>query len=114
MTLILNDIGDAQGFILSVDVLDPGENAIQASGDTACGPDVAVNDPTSLDLYEGPVVRSSLDSRTWGTQFTFGPVLVAHVQANLLVVALRPSRIPDLARMVAPVQTEMRYLSDGY
>jgi hypothetical protein len=56
----------------------------------------------------------SSTQRAEGTHSTFGPVEVAHGQARLLVVAFLPSRTPARERMVAPVQTEMMYLSWGY
>lgn len=56
----------------------------------------------------------SSTQRAEGTHSTFGPVEIAHGQARLLVVAFLPSRTPARERMVAPVQTEMMYLSWGY
>jgi hypothetical protein len=53
----------------------------------------------------------SSTQRAAGTHCTLGPVVVAHAQAFLLVVAFLPSRMPARARMVEPVQTEMMYFS---
>ena len=46
-----------------------------------------------------------------GTHVTFGPVVTAQLHERLFVVALRPSRMPERARIVEPVHTETIYLS---
>jgi hypothetical protein len=45
------------------------------------------------------------------TQLTLGPVDVAQAHERLLVVACFPSRMPARARIVAPVQMEIMYLT---
>lgn len=53
----------------------------------------------------------SSTQRAVGTQVTLGPVEDAQGHERLLVVALRPSRMPLRARIVEPVQMETMYLS---
>jgi len=56
-------------------------------------------------------ILPSSTQRASGTQITLGPVEIAQAQDRLLVVARRLSRMEARERSVAPVQTDMMYLS---
>lgn len=65
------------------------------------------------EIPEDVQILPSTTHRAWGTQSTLGPLAMVLDHKALFVVARRPSRTPDFAAMMAPVQMEMRYFNFG-
>lgn len=66
------------------------------------------------EIPEDDQMLPSTTHRACGTHLTLGPRATVLAQADLFVVARRPSSTPALAASPAPVQTVIRYLNLGY